>query len=55
MIFYIRLALTSGLALRIKGAAYFTNPNGRKQTTGCVGHSEKEKLAPFASTTLSLV
>jgi hypothetical protein len=26
MTFYIRLAFTSGLALRIKGAAYFTKP-----------------------------
>jgi hypothetical protein len=44
MTFYIRLAFTSGLALRIKGAAYFTNPNGRKQTTPCVSRRFESAL-----------
>jgi hypothetical protein len=49
MTFYIRLAFTTGLALRIKGAAYFTNSklsetdNKRNEDTRLLAYGDGRK------------
>jgi hypothetical protein len=54
MTFYIRLAFTSGLALRIKGAAYFTKSQ-RPETDNTFRPPAKAAAAGTAPTTTDWV
>jgi hypothetical protein len=63
MTFYIRLAFTSGLALRMKGEPTLQNPNCRKQLTdtlnsrrvgGCRGRLEGVSIPYIVHRALSV-